>query len=88
MAEFNRVTEQQFAGKDLWIVAAEWRGGHNRRVIRLENIFFSNGEALAAWESQTAENHNMKHGLPADYDAGFVRHPLRQYTLKQADTEN
>lgn len=80
MADWNRVTEQSHPSSDkLWLVSAEWRGGHDRRVIRLHNIYCSEREARADWERLTPENHNRQYGRPLDFDAGFARLPLRVF---------
>lgn len=79
-ALFSRITERpHVVSTSLWLVAAEWRGGHDKRVIRLQSIFGSEADAIAAWNALTPENHNIKHGKPVDYDSGFVRLPLRRF---------
>lgn len=80
MADRNRVTEKPVLPNTLWVVTAEWRGGHNQRKIQLENVHYSEKSARADWEKQTKEHHNLAYKLDPDYDSGFVRHPLRKFT--------
>jgi len=75
----NRVTEKPRTGGTIWIVSAEWRGGHDQRKFLLENVHRSHAEALVDWERLTPENHARNFGLPPDADRGFVRHPIRVF---------
>ena len=79
MADWNRVTEKPHPGDTLWLVTADWRGGHNQRTIRLHNIYTNEKEALAEWEQLTAENHNLRCGYLSDFDSGFKRFPIRVF---------
>ncbi len=80
MADWNRVTERgPRVGSALWLVSAEWRGGHDNRVIRLDNIHQTEAAAQADWERLTPENHNAACRHPAWADCGFVRHPIRMF---------
>lgn len=79
MSIFNRVTEKPRIGKAMWLVSAEWRGGHDRRLFRLDNLHHSEVEAKADWDRLTLENHNKGLGNAEDFDAGFVRHPIRKF---------
>ena len=80
MADWNRVTEKPHpTGPTLWLVSAEWRGGHDKRVIRLHNIYTSESHAQSDWDRLTPERHNEQYGRDADYDAGFVRFPIRVF---------
>ena len=80
MAEFNRVTEKtRNHARELWIVSAEWHGGHDRRLFRLENVHFSESAARADFNQLTAEKHNTDLGRPADFDSGFKRLPMRHF---------
>lgn len=52
----NRVTEKP-TGAEIWLVTVNWRGGHDRRVITLENQFTTEAEAEAEAEVlRLAEN--------------------------------
>lgn len=82
MADRNRVTEKQILPNTLWVVTTEWRGGNDQRKIQLENIHYSEKAALADWEKQTEERHNLSYDRDADHDSGFVRHPLRKFTAE------
>jgi hypothetical protein len=81
MTGWNRVTEKPAppSGGALWLLHTQWRGGHDRRVVSLQKLYLSKSEALKDWEEATPENHNKKLGFPADFDAGFIRHPLRSF---------
>ena len=82
MADWNRVTEHAHIPEaaTLWLVAAEWRGGHDLRVLRLHNIHLSKSAAVAEWERLTPENHNAQYSFPQGTDRGFIRLPLRQFS--------
>jgi hypothetical protein len=82
MADRNRVTEKQLLPNTFWAVTTEWRGGNDQRKVQLENIHFSEKAALADWEKQTVERHNLSYGYEPDRDSGFVRHPLRKFTAE------
>lgn len=75
----NRVTSGDLAGDRLWLVSAEWRAGHDRRRVRLENVYDTEAAAQTKWECLTPEAHNAAYGFPQDFDAGFVRHPIRVF---------
>ena len=77
MADRNRVVTGTATPSALWLVVAEWRGGHDKQVFSVQNIHTDEKAARADWERLTPENHNVQHGYPADYDAGFKCHPLR-----------
>ena len=80
MADWNRVTDKPHPKTNtLYLVTAEWRGGHDRKTIRVHNIFCEKTEALANWEQLTAKNHNKRYGLAPNFDAGFVRLPVRVF---------
>lgn len=81
MVDWNRVTEKPSvpAGATLWLVSAEWRGGHDGRIIRLQNIHLSEISAREDWERLTPEAHNQKFGFADGEDHGFVRHPMRAF---------
>jgi hypothetical protein len=82
MADRNRVTEKPVLPNTFWVVTTEWRGGHDQRKVQLENIHYSEKAALADWEKQTVERHNLSYGREPDYDSGFERHPLRKFTAE------
>lgn len=73
------VTEKPFYGSDLWLVSAEWRGGHDRRVIRLQEVFGNKSAAQARWDELTPERHNKLFLKPEGFDAGFIRHQIRHF---------
>lgn len=77
VATFNRVTERPYLSGTIWIVSAEWRGGHDQRVFRLENIHVDASSAHADWERLTPDSHNRALGRADNFDSGFVRHPIR-----------
>ena len=79
MARFNSVTEKAAIGPSLWLVSAEWRGGHDRRVFRLSNLHETEAAAKADWDRLTVENHRKSYGQPEDFDPGFARLPLRKF---------
>lgn len=70
MLRFNSVTERDFIGKTLWLVSASWRGGHDKRNIRLMNIHDNQKDAEADHARLTAEAYNY---------VGFVQHSIRQF---------
>lgn len=80
MADRNRVTEKQILPNTFWVVTTEWRGGNDQRKIQLENIHYSEKSALADWEKQTKERHNLSYDRDPDHDSGFIRHSLRKFT--------
>lgn len=82
----NRVTEKAWSGDRLWLVSAEWRGGHDKRPFKLENIYRDEASAKAAYDYLTTENHNANLGRSADYDSKFVRHPIRVFQETNPDT--
>ena len=53
------------------------------RLLQKKNIHYSEKSARADWEKRTKEHHNLAYKLDADYDSGFVRHPLRKFTGKE-----
>ena len=77
--KFNKVTEKPFLGPQMWLVSAEWRGGHDRRVIRLMNLHDTLAAAETEWDSLTVEAHRRDYSQPADFDPGFLRHPIRMF---------
>lgn len=82
MADWNRVTERPLPARTIWMVSAEWRGGHDMRIFRVDNIYEDEKTARAEWADMTPENHSSAFGLPIGTDGGFKRHPLREYQLR------
>lgn len=82
MADRNSVTEKPILPNTFWVVTTEWRGGHDKRKLQLENIHYSEKAARSDWEKQTKERHNLSYNQEPDYDSGFVRHPLRKFTAE------
>lgn len=83
----NRVTEQGILPDEFWMVSAEWRGGHDRRKFHLENLHLTEKAARADWERLTPENHNTQHNRPIEYDAGFVRRPIKHFRCVDTTAE-
>ncbi|MDR7101432.1 hypothetical protein [Croceicoccus sp. BE223] len=78
---FDRKGGKSPLPETIWLVVAEWKGGHDRRDFRLINTYTNEKVARAAWDELTPERHNRVCGFPVDFDAGFVRHPMRRYDL-------
>jgi hypothetical protein len=80
MADWNRITEKPHPAPNskMWLVSAEWRGGHDRRIFRLHNIFLDEKSAVVEWEKLTPERFKMFYNKKdADAETTFVRFPIR-----------
>ena len=75
----NCVTEKPKTKDALWLVSAEWLGGHDKRKFVLENVFKSLEEAEKAWARLTPENHAKSYGYAPNAECGFLRHPIRVF---------
>ncbi|EQB03875.1 hypothetical protein L286_10955 [Sphingobium sp. HDIP04] len=67
-AHINRVTERPTTGKTLYLVTASWRGGHDARLITLENFFLSAKDAEADMKRLSGNPRNY-----ADWKGPFLR---------------
>ena len=76
MADRNRVTERPILPDEFWVVTAQWRGGHNKRPIRLENIHFTEKAARKDWGRLDPAKRE---------ETEFRRHPLRHFKLQEQD---
>lgn len=79
MAFRNRVTEQPLLPNEFWVVSAEWKAGHDKRRVQLENIHTTEKAALKDWERIDPESRT---------ETDFKRHPIRHFrTIEQANGE-
>lgn len=57
---FNRVTEHPPVKDELWLVSATWRGGHDSRLFRLDNLFGTQDAALADYRRLCENQSNFR----------------------------